>query len=188
VIVYFPFTGFEICAIPAEETKGGEKTVFRSMKNISLIGSIGSSVLANSPAPLATASALISKESQSITAMIGMIAMLSAVNAYMIAGSRVLQNISSIFNLRLLRELASSGTPKIATIVVTFADCILLLFSSHFEELASISVVATLLPYVFVCLSAYKVFFDDNKTRFIACIGALSTSAIFAIYFILHGV
>jgi hypothetical protein len=90
--------------------------------NISLIGSIGSSVLANSPAPLATASGLISKESQSITAIIGMIAMLSAVNAYMIAGSRVLQNISSIFNLRLLRELASSGTPgHICSLYATIA-------------------------------------------------------------------
>jgi hypothetical protein len=42
---------------------------------------------------------------------------------------------------------------------------------------------AIMLPYVFVCLSAYKVFFDYNKTRFIACIGALSTSAIFAMVY-----
>jgi amino acid transporter len=37
VIVYFPFTGFEICAIPAEETKGGEKTVFRSIKIVMVL-------------------------------------------------------------------------------------------------------------------------------------------------------
>lgn len=111
VIVYFPLTGFEICAIPMEETKGGEKTVYRSMQivigivafiyiflNISLIGSVGSKILANSPAPLATASGLILKQSQSIVALIGIVAMLSAINAYMVAGSRVLQNIVSLFN------------------------------------------------------------------------------------------
>lgn len=198
VIVYWPLTGFEISAITAEETKGGEKIVYRSLKivmgivvflyiflNISLIGSIGSKVLANSPAPLATASGLILKESQSIVALVGIIAMLSALNAYMVGSSRVLQNISYLFNLRLLRQLASSGTPVAATIVVAFAACmLLLLFSGHFEELASISVIATLLPYVFVCLSAYKIFSDDNKTRFIASAGALSTFAIFVIYFI----
>jgi hypothetical protein len=32
VIVYFPLTGFEICAIPVAETKGGLKTVYRSMQ------------------------------------------------------------------------------------------------------------------------------------------------------------
>ena len=100
VIVYFPFTGFEISAIPAQETRTAEKIVYRAMRmtmiivgfvyiflNISLIGATGSKVLANSPAPLATASGLISKESQSITVIIGIIAMLSAVNAYMLAGS-----------------------------------------------------------------------------------------------------
>ena len=97
MIVYWPLTGFEISAITAEETKGGEKIVYRSLKivmgivvflyiflNISLIGSIGSKVLANSPAPLATASGLILKESQSIVALVGIIAMLSALNAYMV--------------------------------------------------------------------------------------------------------
>lgn len=200
VIVYWPITGFEISAIAPEETKGGEKTVYRSLKivmvivvfvyvflNISLIGSVGSTLLASSPAPLATASALISKESQSITAIIAIIAMLSAINAYVIAASRVLQNISYQFNLRLLGEISASGTPKVATIVVTFAAFILLFFfSSHFEQLAIISVIATLLPYVFVCLSAYKIFLDDNKTKVIAGIGLLSTFAIFTIYFILY--
>ena len=71
--------------------------------NISLIGSIGSKDLANSFAPIATASGLIFKESQNIVALIGIIAMLSAVNAYMVAASRVSKNISSLFNLHRLR-------------------------------------------------------------------------------------
>jgi amino acid transporter len=199
VIVYFPFTGFEISAIPAQETRTAEKIVYRAMRmtmiivgfvyiflNISLIGATGSKVLANSPAPLATASGLISKESQSITAMIGIIAMLSAVNAYMLAAARVLQNVSSLFNLRTLRELSSSGTPAIATTLVTLAACTLVLFLSHnFEQLASISVIAILVVYIFVCVCAYKIFLNDASVRLIACIGVLLTSTILVVYFLL---
>jgi amino acid transporter len=201
VIVYFPLTGFEICAIPVAETKGGEKTVYRSMQlvigivvfiyiflNISLIGSVGSAVLANSPAPIATASGLILKQSQSIVALIGIVAMLSAINAYMLAGSRVLQNITALSYdnhhlhfINQLKVLSSKGTPAAAIMVVTFASCIsLILFSGHFEELAEISVIAT---NGFVCLSAYKMFSDNTRIRIIAAAGALSTFAIIVIYF-----
>lgn len=65
--------------------------------NISLIGSVGSSVLAGSPAPLATASGLFIKDSEKLVAIIGIIAMLSALNAYMVGASRVMQNISYRF-------------------------------------------------------------------------------------------
>lgn len=147
--------------------------------NISLIGSVGSKILANSPAPIATASGLILKQSQSIVALIGIVAMLSAINAYMLAGSRVLQNIISLFDsnnnhyllvlLNQLKTLSSKGTPTAAIIVIASASSIsLLLFSGHFEELADISVIATLFPYGFVCLSAYKIFSYDMRIRIIA--------------------
>ncbi|VVB96188.1 Amino acid permease [uncultured archaeon] len=80
IIVYWPFTGFEISAIPAGETKDN-KIIFRSLiivmsivtfvyilLNVSLIGSVGSSVLAGSPAPLATASGLFIKDSEKLVA------------------------------------------------------------------------------------------------------------------------
>ena len=99
--------------------------------NISLIGSVGSRVLANSQAPLATASGLILKQSQSIVALIGIVAMLSAINAYMLAGSRVLQNITSLSYdnhelhvMNQLNVLSSKGTPAAAIIVITLASCI----------------------------------------------------------------
>lgn len=165
VIAYFPLTGFEICAMRLVETKG-EKTVYRSMQlvigivvfiyiflNISLIGSVGSRVLANSTAPLATASGLILKQSQSIVALIGIVC---------------LQNVGSLPYLHVMNQLkvlSSKGTPAAAIIVVTSAFCIsLLLFSGHFKELADISVIATLIPYGFVCLSAYKMFHDNENT------------------------
>ena len=198
VIVYFPITGFEVSAIPAQETRAAEKIVYRSIRmtmiitgfiyiflNISLIGATGSQVLANSLAPLATASGLISKESQSITAIVGIIAMLSAVNAYMLAASRVLQNISSLFSLHKIREISSSGTPANAIILVASVACTLVLFMSHnFEQLASISVIATLVSYIFVCVCAYKIFFNLT-TRIIACTGILLTSTILIVYFLL---
>ena len=67
IIVYWPFTGFEISAIPVEETR--DPTIIRRsllivmgivisvylLLNISLIGSVGAETLAASPAPVATA-------------------------------------------------------------------------------------------------------------------------------------
>ncbi len=197
VIVYWSFTGFEIAALFSDETKGGQKIVYRSLKivigitiftyiflNISLIGSVGSYVLANSPAPLATAYGLILKESNIVIGLIGIITMLSAINAYTVGTTRVLQNISYQLELPILKDLTSSGSPLAATMTVAIITSILLLFlSNQFEELASISVITTLLPYFFVCLSAYKIFFDDYKTKIISSLGAFSVFAIFIFYF-----
>lgn len=195
IIVYWPFTGFEISAIPAEETKE-LKTISRSLVivmsiviftyillNISLIGSVGSKALAGSPAPLATASGLISRGSEKFVAVIGIIAMLSALNAYIVGASRVMQNMASRFKLSLLENLSSRGTPNATIILSAFLSVLLLFFTNHFSELASISVVTTLLPYIFICLAAYKLF-HERKIRLVAGIGAFSTLAILVTYFI----
>jgi amino acid transporter len=163
-------------------------TIIYILLNVSLIGALGSEVLANSPAPLATASGLILKQSNIIISMIGIVAMLSAINAYMFAASRVLQNTSSLFKhnyLGKLKMLGSSGTPETAIIVITIISCILLiLFSSSFEKLADISVIMTLVPYSFICLCAYKLFPDNKITKIIAAAGAFSTFVIVVIYII----
>lgn len=195
IIVYWPFTGFEISAIPAEETKG-EKTIFRSLiivmsivvfvyalLIISLIGSVGSTVLSQSPAPIATASGLIFKDSEKFVAIIGIIAMLSALNAYMVGTSRVMQNITSQFKVPVLKELSGRGIPAAAIILTAILSIMLLFFSNHFDQLASASVITTLLPYIFICVSAYKLF-NVKKIRFIASIGAITTLAILIISFI----
>lgn len=111
IIVYWPFTGFEISAIPVEETKD-PSVIRRSLLivmlivvslylvlNLSLIGSVGSQALAASPAPVATAAGLIFPYSGTIVAFIGIVAMLSAINAYIIATSRVIQSISTRFRI-----------------------------------------------------------------------------------------
>ena len=107
IIVYWPFTGFEISAIPVEEMRN-PKIVARSLVivmitvtaiyillNIALIGSTGSAILAASPAPIATATAFVFPYAGYIVAAIGIFAMLSAMNAYIIASSRMVHNIAT---------------------------------------------------------------------------------------------
>lgn len=85
-----------------------------------------------------------------------------------------------------MEELGARGTPTAAMILSAFVACVLLLFfSNHFQELASISVIATLVSYAFICVSAFKIFSDDSRTKFIGGIGALTTLAFLVIYFFL---
>ncbi len=195
IIVYWPFTGFEISAIPADETKN-KKDIFTSLVivilittvvylllNIALIGSVGSQLLASSSVPLALAASRVFPASGNIMAVIGIIAMLSALNAYLVAASRVVQNISFEHRLSLLPDLSKNGTPYIAIIISTIAGASLLLFSNHFQELATISVIATLLPYIFICACAMKLF-DKPKIRIVAAVGLVSTFAILVTSFL----
>lgn len=195
IIVYWPFTGFEISAIPIEETKD-IRIISRALLivmaivvtvylvlNISLIGSVGSKVLAQSPAPIATASGLIYKNSGPFIAVIGIVAMLSALNAYIIGTSRILQNISMRCSVPLFRDLSKRGTPVAALISGSFLSGILLLYSNHFDLLASISVITTLIPYVFFCVTAW-VLNPLQKHRIVSAVGILSTTTILLMYFI----
>jgi len=195
IIVYWPFTGFEISAIPIEETKD-IRLISRALLivmaivvtvylvlNISLIGSVGSNVLAQSPAPIATASGLIFKNSGPFIAVVGIVAMLSALNAYIIGTSRILQNISIRCSVPLFRDLSTRGTPVASLISGCFLSGILLLYSNHFDLLASISVITTLIPYIFFCVTAW-VLNPLQKHRIVSAVGILSTTTILLMYFI----
>ena len=117
IIVYWPFTGFEISAIPVEETTDPRmirKSLLCVMAivvsvylllNIALMGSVGVTVLAASPAPVASAAALILADAGPVVACIGIVAMLSAINAYIVGTSRILQNLSARFGIPRLRDL-----------------------------------------------------------------------------------
>jgi amino acid transporter len=196
IIVYWPFTGFEISAIPVEETRD-PKIIRRSLMlvmgivvsvylllNISLIGSVGSETLAASPAPIATAAAMLFNSSGFIVAIIGIVAMLSAINAYIIGTSRILQSMAVQFSIPKLQDLTPWGTPAFALITGCVISAVLLLFSNHFIQLATISVITTLIPYIFFCLSSW-VLVTDTKSRLVSAAGAISTAAILIIYFII---
>ena len=196
IIVYWPFTGFEISAIPVEETRD-PKIIRRSLMlvmgivvsvylllNISLIGSVGSETLAASPAPIATAAAMLFDSSGFIVAIIGIVAMLSAINAYIIGTSRILQSMAVQFSIPKLQDLTPRGTPAFALITGCVISAVLLLFSNHFTQLATISVITTLIPYIFFCLSSW-VLVTDTKSRLVSAVGAISTAAILIIYFVI---
>jgi amino acid transporter len=116
IIIYWPFTGFEICAIPVEKTK--DPTLIRRsllivmlivvllylVLNISLIGSAGAEVLGDSPAPIATAAGILVTQSGTIVAFIGIIAMLSAMNANIIVTSRILHTLPERFSVPKIRD------------------------------------------------------------------------------------
>ncbi len=194
IIVYWPFTGFEISAIPVEETR--DPAIIRRsllivmgivvsvyvLLNVSLIGSVGSETLATSPAPVATAAGILFNRSGSIVACIGIVAMLSAINAYIIGTSRVIQSMSAGFSIPLIRDLNTRGTPAYALIAGCAVSGALLLFSNHFDQLATVSVIATLIPYIFFCLASWMLV-TDVKSRLVSAAGAVSTAAILIIYF-----
>ncbi|MDD1679707.1 MAG: APC family permease [Methanomicrobiales archaeon] len=170
LLIYWPFTGFEISAIPADEI-ADKRMIGRSLVivmaiviglylslNLSLLGALGSTVLAQSPAPLATAAELLLPMGGTFVAMIGVIAMISALNAYLVGGSRVLQNLAEEHAVSPLRSLNHRGAPQIALIICSVFSAGLLLVSNHFGELAAISVITTLIPYLFIGAAAFLLF------------------------------
>ena len=195
IIVYWPFTGFEISAIPVEETRD-PKLIRRSLivvmgivvsvyllLNVALIGSVGAEALAASPAPIATATGILYDRSGTFVAIIGIVAMLSAINAYIIGTSRILQSMSAQFSVPKIQDLTKRGTPASALIAGCAISAALLLFSNHFDQLATISVITTLIPYIFFCLASW-VLVTDTRARLVSAAGAISTAAILIIYFI----
>jgi amino acid transporter len=196
MIVYWPFTGFEISAIPVEETR--DPSLIRQslilvmlivvslylVLNIALIGSIGTAALAASPAPIATASGIFFTHSGPLVAFIGIIAMLSAMNAYIIGTSRIIHTLATRFTLTGIKDLTLQGTPAVALVISCVASGLLLLISNRFEALATISVITTLIPYIFFCIAAW-ILVTERRARLIAATGMLSTAALLVMYFLI---
>jgi amino acid transporter len=196
LVVYWPFTGFEISAIPVEEMKE-PRTVplalvivmlivsgIYLLLNIALIGSVGSAVLAASPAPIATAAGFVFSRSGSIVAVIGIIAMLSALNAYLVGASRVLHSTAVTRHISCLKGLNPRGTPTIPLFLISLLSAGALLISNNFERLAVLSVLATLVPYLFFCIAAFIVIPEIPK-RIIAFTGIASSGGLLLLSFIL---
>jgi amino acid transporter len=196
LIVYWPFTGFEISAIPVEEMKD-PRNIPRALMlvmlivsgiylflNIALIGSVGSAVLASSPAPIATAAGFIFSRSGSIVAVIGIIAMFSALNAYLVGGSRLLHSTAVTRHLACLEGLNQRGTPTLPLLLISLLASGALLFTNSFENLAVLSVIATLVPYLFFCIAAFLVIPEIPK-RIIAFTGIASSGGLLLLSFLL---
>jgi amino acid transporter len=194
IIVYWPFTGFEISAIPVEETRD-PRVISRSLLvvmalvctiylvlNISLIGSVGAADLAASPAPVATAAGIIFSGAAPLVALVGIVTMFSALNAYIVGTSRVMQNMAGRFSLPRLAELTTRGTPKAALVVSCLLAGGLLFFSNSFDLLASVAVATTLVAYIAICLVALRLA-GGLREKGVGSLGAALTAAILLLYF-----
>jgi amino acid transporter len=170
LLIYWPYTGFEISAIPTDEV-ADKRVIGRSLAivmviviilyvslNLSLLGALGSQVIGESTAPLATAAALFLPTAGIFIAVIAIIAMISALNAYLVGGSRVLQNLATNHHIASIQGLNIRGTPGVALIICSVLSAALLLVSNHFAELAIISVITTLIPYFFVGVASFLLF------------------------------
>lgn len=193
IIVYWPFTGFEISAIPVEETRDPSRisralvavmvlvcSIYVAL-NLALIGAVGSAELASSPAPVAYAVGRVFSGAAPVVAVVGVITMLSALNAYIVGASRVLQNLAATYRLRPLAALSDRGTPVASLGVVCGLSTVLLLFSNRFDTLASASVIANLVPYIAICWVAC-VRVRARAARAVAVAGGVLTTAILVLY------
>jgi amino acid transporter len=150
--------------------------------NTALIGAVGSAALGASPAPIATAAGLVYSGAAPVVALIGVITMFSALNAYIIGTSRVLQNMAGKFRLPRLAELTTRGTPKTALVVSCIVAGGLLFFSNSFDLLASVAVVTTLVPYIAICLVALRLG-GGIRVKTVGILGTALTAAILVLYF-----
>lgn len=194
IIVFWPFTGFEISAIPVAETKDPRRiaralllvmvfvcAVYLAL-NVVLIGAVGSADLAASPAPVAYAMGLVFPGSGGFVAIVGIVTMLSALNAYIVGASRVLQDGAKLMGVAPLARLSNRGVPATALDVTCGAAALMLLVSNRFDTLAAASVVTTLVPYAAICVAAARRA-QTATVRVVAITGAVVTTGILVLYF-----
>ncbi|MDD1707080.1 MAG: hypothetical protein LUO81_02670, partial [Methanoregulaceae archaeon] len=148
------------------------------------IGSVGSAVLSASPTPVATAVAIVFSHSGAIVAVIGIIAMLSALNAYIIGGSRVMHSAALSQKMPILSSLNFRGTPTVPLLLLCSLSAGVLFFSNSFERLAVLSVLTTLIPYLFFCVGAFIVNSNFYR-RLVAFAGIVSSFAILLLTFLI---
>lgn len=191
VVIYWCFTGFELSAIPSKEVRDPGRTVPKSLLyvfiavtaiylilNVVLIGSAGAEGVASSSSPLSYVVDLFFPGLGVIVLIIAIVSMMSALNAYLLGTAIVLQRFAGQYDKAFLKE-SKSGAPVYAVILCTALGGFMLLFTGYFPLLASLSVIATLIPYVFLCIAAYKLI-ERPLVKMVAVAGVISTVAILA--------
>ena len=195
VVIYWCFTGFELSAIPSRAVADPERTVPRSLVyvfvavtviylalNFALIGSVGSDGLASTVEPITYAIDHYFSGWGMLITVVAVVSMLSALNAYLLGTSLVLQDFSRDKWKALTFE--RKGIPVFTVIMCTIATSLLLLFSSDFSFLASASVIATLVPYLALCYAAMKNL-ENPLVKVMAVIGILATGLVLISSFLL---
>lgn len=189
LVVYWPYSGFEIGAIPVNEAR--DRRTIRSaviivafatlalylVLNLVLIGSTGAEALAASPAPVAFAADRILAGGSTVVGVIGIVAMLSALNAYLLAASRVLRNLASRRSVVRVAALSTRGTPGTALLICSGLSAAMLLVTSRFALLASLAVVLVLVPYLALSVAVWRTA-RVRAARVAGAAGALSTGLV----------
>ena len=196
IIVYWPFSGFEISAIPVAEMKNPKAiapallTVMALVcaiylgLNLVLLGAVGAAQLGSSPAPVAYAMGLVLPGSEAWVALLAIVTMLSALNAYVVGTSRSLQDVVHLVPLKRAAQLSTRGVPTAALLVTCLGAAGLLAFSNHFDDLAVVSVLMTLVPYAALCWAAFSGG-RSKPARAIALFGVVATLAVLVLHFTL---
>jgi amino acid efflux transporter len=196
IIVFWPFTGFEISAIPVDETRAPQRIAdalvavmtlvcaLYLVLNVALIGAVGAPALAATPAPVAYAVDTVFAGAGPIVAAIGIVTMFSALNAYIVGTSRVLQDFAAGCGLPAMARLSRRGVPAPALVATCLVSGGLLFWSNHFAALAAVAVVTTLIPYCAICGAALHTL-AHRGARAVALSGLALTAAILILYFAL---
>jgi amino acid transporter len=195
VIIYWCFTGFELSAIPSRAVLDPEHTVPRSLiyvfvtvtivylaLNFALIGSAGAEGIASTMTPITYAvDHFFSGWGTAIT-LVAIVSMISALNAYLLGTSLVMQD----FSRKLWKPLTfeHKGVPVFMVLLCTAATVLLLLFTQDFSFLASASVIATLVPYLALCYAA-MINIEKPLVKVMAIIGILATGLVLISSFLL---
>jgi amino acid transporter len=196
IVVYWPYTGFEISAIPVAETRAPQRigraliivmtlvAIVYVLLNVALIGAVGSTALAASAAPVAYAASRVFTGAGPVVAVIGIVTMLSALNAYIVGTSRVLHELAADRAVPHVGALSRRGVPAAAIAIACLGATVVLLVSNRFAELAAASVVATLIPYIAICVAALGVL-TRRAERALAIAGIALTAGILGLYLVL---
>jgi amino acid efflux transporter len=196
VIVYWSFTGFEISAIPVAEMRNPRAIVPALVSvmalvcvvylalNLVLLGAVGAPALAASPAPVAFAVELALQGGGTWVALLAIVTMLSALNAYIVGASRCIHDLLQSRQADGFARLSTRGVPAAALWITCLGATGLLMLSNRFGELAAASVLMTLVPYVALCWAAFSAG-RGIAARTVALFGAIATSGILVLSFAL---
>jgi amino acid transporter len=194
-VIYWCFTGFELPAIPSRAVRDPEHTVPRSLiyvfvavtviylaLNFALMGSVGSDGVASTMTPITYAVDHFFSGWGVVITVVAVVSMLSALNAYLLGTSLILQSFSEKYWKPLTFE--RKGVPIFMVIICTVATIFVLLFTSDFSFLASASVIATLVPYLALCYAA-MINIEKPLVKVMAVIGILATGLVLISSFLL---
>ncbi len=109
--------------------------------------------------------------------VIGIIAMLSALNVYRLAGARVLRAFAVRRSLVCVAALSTRGAPAMALLPCGAGCTILLLLSNRFDLLASLAVELVLAPYLALSAAVWRTA-DAGGVRAAGAAGAFSTGLV----------